>query len=234
MTALVAAGVTVFLAGPRLARARLAISVGLVLLLGVSTWMRAAVYRNEGALWADTVARNPGSSMACNSLGRVLANKPDRNSRGIRRSQTSLMQRAVELDEQNPRSARKPGHSAGRDGRLGRCGVAFSQGDRAAPKIRQGPTTTWGASTWTRGEFHKAAVHIKAALRVAPTFTMARIELARLYKQVGKPRVAQAHLNKILDAKPNSFAAHNNLGKLLLERGAVGRGDRAFSGSRAG
>jgi tetratricopeptide (TPR) repeat protein len=59
------------------AQAGIALSVVLLGLLGVSTYLRAAVYTNEETLWTDSVQKNPNAWMAYNNLGNALGNRQD-------------------------------------------------------------------------------------------------------------------------------------------------------------
>ena len=50
-----------------------AVSVAIVMILGVLTWNRTGVYANAETLFRDTIARNPGAWMAYQNLGTELA-----------------------------------------------------------------------------------------------------------------------------------------------------------------
>ena len=58
------------MAGRRLMR--IAVTAGLVLILGIWSWERAWVFQDEEALWTDTLAKNPSSWVARNGLGYFL------------------------------------------------------------------------------------------------------------------------------------------------------------------
>lgn len=45
--------------------------------LGVLTWRQGFIYKDDEALWRDTMAKNPSSAMAYNNLGTILKKKGD-------------------------------------------------------------------------------------------------------------------------------------------------------------
>jgi len=53
----------------------LAVAAALIAGLGLMTWKRSGVYADRGKLWDDTIAKNPGSSMAWNGRGMFNSTK---------------------------------------------------------------------------------------------------------------------------------------------------------------
>ncbi len=56
--------------------AHLAIAGCVLILLGTLTWRQSDMYRDDEALYRDTLARNPSSWLAHNNLGSLLMSKP--------------------------------------------------------------------------------------------------------------------------------------------------------------
>src|SRR5207237_8459925 len=70
-----AAGLTVALDSitPAKRILRPAISIALILILGLLTWRQSHVYRDIETLWRTTIARNPDCWMAYSNLGSFLS-----------------------------------------------------------------------------------------------------------------------------------------------------------------
>ena len=49
-----------------------------LVMLGISSWQRSAVYENSETLWADTLAKNPDCGVANENLGMVFWIKDER------------------------------------------------------------------------------------------------------------------------------------------------------------
>ncbi len=69
LIALVSAGVAIAL---RNASIQIAVTAPLLVFLGVLSWRHAEAFRNNEALWRDTIAKNPDCWVAYNNLGTLL------------------------------------------------------------------------------------------------------------------------------------------------------------------
>ena len=56
---------------------RYALPAIILCVLGVLTWRQGFIYKDNEALWRDTMAKNPSSAMACNNLGTILKKRGD-------------------------------------------------------------------------------------------------------------------------------------------------------------
>ncbi len=75
-------------------RQKIWISVVLILALGLLTWQRNTIWRNEELLWQDTVRKSPRKPRPYANLGAVLANRKDYD------QAKEFFQKAVALDPQ--------------------------------------------------------------------------------------------------------------------------------------
>ncbi|MDW8308486.1 MAG: tetratricopeptide repeat protein [Verrucomicrobiales bacterium] len=184
-----------------------AASALLVGALAVLCFQRARVYASDEALWADTLAKNPGSWLAHNNLGCIRAEQ-NRLVDAARHFESSL--------RLNPRNSKALVNLAR---------VRLVQGDAAsaesllkqAVELRPNDADAHahlGRLRLTHGRPAEAEPHLRRALELRPDMTT-RLELARACHALGRTGEAMSLYREALRRDSNQLEAMNNLAWLL-------------------
>jgi tetratricopeptide (TPR) repeat protein len=234
-------------AGGGLVRSRAGRMVATVVVLaglGVLSWRRASVFRDDETLWRDTLARNPSAFIAHNNLGLILsaagqheqAEKHFREALAIKpdylEAHTSLGSVLIELGryaeaEQELRMALrlKPDYSKAhyalgklcyRSNRWELAKQHYGQAIRFEPGLAAAHYDL-GCLWQQQGQRDLAAACYNNALRIQPDYVDARNNLANLLASQGKLSEAIEQYQRALTVAPNSGLLHYNLGLRLME-----------------
>ena len=183
-----------------------ALSAAVVVVLGVLTWSRSAVYTSVETLFADTIARNPAAWMAYQNLGTVLAAE-DRLPEAIEAYQGALRAR--------------PDYPAARDNlvlahmRLGDTLAARS--DQSQRAIEHYEAVLQLEPGHFRAHYNlgtllmdvpnrqgEAIAHFEKALAIQPASVEAHVNLGIALADIpSRTREAIAHLDTALTARPD-------------------------------
>jgi protein O-mannosyl-transferase len=195
-----------------------AISMVLLVTLGILSWKQSGMYRDAQTLYRITINKNPDSWMAHNNLGLLLANngRPD--------EAMVHFQKALELNL----------NYAEAHNNLGLLLTDMKRRDEAmahfqkALEINQnygGAHFNFAILLATMGQSDEAMDHYQRALQINPHHSKTHNNLGLLLASMGKPDEAIAHYKKALEINPASAEIHYNLGLLLAN---VGRDDEAM------
>jgi tetratricopeptide (TPR) repeat protein len=206
-----AAPVALAVAGSFLALGRRALA-GLAIIavaLGVVSSRRNGDYRNELAIWTDTVAKAPTNARARNNLGDALqrAGKPlealAQFQAGLRYEPTSAEAYynigAIYLDLGRPADAIAP------------CEAAI----RLKPKFAL-PYNNLGTALLQTGRLAEGVAQLQTALRLKPDIPEAHSNLARAFNELGDPAKAIEHGRRALQLRPDMALAHFHLANAYL------------------
>jgi tetratricopeptide (TPR) repeat protein len=181
--------------------------------LGGLTWSQTHIYRDSETLYRATLLRNPGSWMAHNNLGSILA-KSGRTTEAIAEFEAALQIRPDDAEAHN------------------NLGNALEQiPDRLPEAIAHLQAALRGHSDAAPihnnlgsvlakipGRLPEAIAEYEAALRINPDFVYAHNNLANALMQVpGRLPDAVAHLQAALRLAPDLAELHNNLGNALAK-----------------
>jgi tetratricopeptide (TPR) repeat protein len=210
------------------------------------TWQRNQIYRDELALWTDTVARRPGNARAHYNLAETLAraqrvdeaiaqyqaalerdpNYPEAyNNLGVLLRQTNrpadalaCFERASRIDPGDPISRYNYADALARAGRLDEAVAQF----RAALDLRPDHLETlndFGGVLLALNRPPEAIALFERALRVRPGFADAHGNLGLALLQSGRTAEAAEQFTAVLRTLPRDASAHSNLGYLALQAG---------------
>ena len=183
----------------------------LVAALAILTWKQTHIYRDQEALWSDTVAKDPQSWIGHHNLGMVLLEQ-------------GKFEDAVRHFSRTARI--KPSEASNAEVHIG---VAFDgRGqpekaiDRFTEALRLNPNnasaySSLGIVLFRQGEIDRAIHHFKEALRVNPGYAPAHNNLGIALAQRGDTGQAVFHYSEAVKLKPAFAKAHYNLGNILTE-----------------
>jgi tetratricopeptide (TPR) repeat protein len=194
------------------------LGLGLLAVLGGLTWRQSRMYREAEPLYRTTIAKNPGSWLAHNNLGAVLA-------------YTGRLEEAVGQYEEALRLNSGVSLLHNNYGfvlfRLGRVPEAIHQYEEA---LRLRPDDfevrgRLGDALFQQDRAREAVICYEAALRLKPDDAVVQNNLGNALLKLGRVPEAFTHLQAAVHTDPAYASARTNLGNALME---LGRTDEAF------
>jgi len=185
----------------------------LVAVLGVHTWQQAATYKDEGALWARALERNPESWTAHNNLAAFLLRG------GAARAEEALehAREAARLKLDHAPAYYNIGRALLLLGRPEDAEAALRRAVAIWPKYADARLALAGALT-QQGKLADAAEEYAKLLEAEPDFPAAPAvhnNLARILASEGKSSEAIAHYRAALAGRPDSPRILDNLAWVL-------------------
>jgi hypothetical protein len=155
-------------------------ALALVATLTTVTHVRNEVWRDELALWSDSVAKAPGSARAQNNLGLALeaADRPADAERAYRA--------AIAIEPAHVFARVNLGRIYGRSRRLDDAFRVLTEADSLSPGdplVLNNLATVW----WTRGDTARAAALYQRALEADPDAPYPAANLARMRRGLPAP-----------------------------------------------
>jgi Flp pilus assembly protein TadD len=138
-----------------------ALCAGLLLVLGILTWRQCEIYSDEETLWRTTVARNPGSWMAENNLGLILARK------GERQAAIGLFRKSLEINPGNAKAVNNLANTLALNGEVTEAIAEFRHALAINPRDADAHSNL-GNVLARRGEVAEALGHFRQALELRP------------------------------------------------------------------
>ncbi|MGD0650694.1 MAG: tetratricopeptide repeat protein [Verrucomicrobiia bacterium] len=228
---------------------RCALSLLLLLVLGVSTWRQAHAYQDPETLWRDTLTKNPSSWIAHCNLGAVLERlgklseakehfeqalriEPDcaeaHYNLGISLARAGRLEDAIRHYEQAlrlinsdyPKTYNNLGNALLKLGKLSEAKERFEQALRIRPDYAEAHNNL-GIVLARLGRVQEAIGHYEQALRIKPDYAEVHFNLGNALSLVGKPEEVVGQYEQALRIKPDIAEAHCNLGIVLARLGRV-------------
>jgi tetratricopeptide (TPR) repeat protein len=197
------------------ARARLA-KVGaaaVVLALGIAAYARNSVWRDEGVLWMDVLAKSPNKARAHNNAGNLFFLPRGRIEEAISHYQTALRLRPGYADAHS-----NLGIAYERQGRLDDAAREYEMAIRFA-------SDQWAAHNnlagiyLKRGRAEDAVREILAYLQLAPGSEAGFFNLGLAYEALGRKDDAIAAFLRVVAINPRHAKTHASLANLYLKQG---------------
>ncbi len=220
----------------------------LILLLATASWQRNQVWRDEVALWQDTVEKSPNKPRPHYNLGKALL------SAGQTEPAISSINRALQLDPDNVEAHNNLGAAFDRKGlteqaiaefhialqlqpkyalartNLGIALEKLGQSEEAAQQYRLAARDNpvyfparfnLGTALFSQGLVEDAISEYQTAVRLDPGHAEARMNLAVAYDAAGKLELAVAAYHQALLLNPDNAQIYNNLGVILQKQGRL-------------
>jgi protein O-mannosyl-transferase len=180
--------------------------------LGALTWRQTDMYRDPETLYRATLLRNPGSWMAHNNLGSILARTSDGAPEAVAEFEAALRLRPNYAEAHNNLGnllAEMPG-------RLPEAIEHFQAALRGHWEAASIHNNLGAAFAKLPGRMPDAIAEYEAALRIDPNFVYAHNNLANALMQM-PDRLPEAidHLRTALRLAPDVAELHNNLANAL-------------------
>ncbi len=207
-------------AGAALAQARLPASpygagaaAGCILaLLAFLTARQARLYEDSEVFYRGILRANPGSWLAHDNLGVVLAGK------GRWDEASAHYREAIRLKPDYPESYNDFGNVLARAGRWDEAAAQYAQALRVRPSFAAAEKN-WGVAMNDAGRYREAETHFRQALRLQPAYADAHYGLANALANSGRLAEAVAEFRATLRLEPQLPQAHANLGLAYAEQG---------------
>ena len=217
-----------------------------VLVLGALSVHQMPVYKDESALWAHTLNRNPQAWIAHHNLGNILrlAGQTDKSLKhlktavGLRPGNPDIRchlaaaylqggspvkaeeqaRKALELEPDNLWALDALGMALADQGKTSAANDVFEQALVLVPDALV-IHDHYGAHLMRSGDDQGAKKHLEAALRIAPDLAPVHANYGRLLEKMGKIDEAIASLRHSLALGPQSATTYESLGHLLARKG---------------
>ncbi|HVW21786.1 MAG TPA: tetratricopeptide repeat protein [Opitutaceae bacterium] len=185
----------------RAADAAAALVAGALLAL---TWRQCLLYRDSGRLFTDVLSRNPGSAMAHNNLGVVIAERRDLS------GALAQFQEALRLEPGYAEAERNLGLTLARQGRPADALPHYRAALRLRPNYPDAEDDL-GNALLALERPAEAAGHFERSLRLNPDNPEAEGNLGVALAQQGRSAQAIAHLEAAVRLDPGNAALRQNL-----------------------
>jgi tetratricopeptide (TPR) repeat protein len=187
---------------------------GLLLLLALLSWQRAAVFESGETLWSDTLAKDPDNWSAHNNLGNAFfkAGRMDE-------AQTEF-RRTLQIYPDAKEARYNLGRVLLEKGQIDDAIVALQNDIQAAPADDRAHTSL-GLAFAQKGRMDEAISQYQQALQINPNSSSAHDNLGVALFRQGHREQAISHLQRALEIEPGSDEAHNNLANAFLMSGRL-------------
>lgn len=199
----------------------LALNMGLWVWIGLyasGTISRNPDWKNDYALWTDTVRKSPDGAIPHNELGNAYASK------GATDKAMEHYRMALILKPHNAEAHNNLGLAYSSKGDTDRAIEYYQEALRLRPGSASAHNNL-GLVYSSKGDIDTAIEHFQEALRLHPTSPGIHNNLGNVYESKGWTDRAFQHYQKALELDPDYADAHVNLGTFY---GATGQIDKAI------
>jgi tetratricopeptide (TPR) repeat protein len=207
---------------------RSSICVGLLIVLGMTSWQRTWVYESPETLWTDTLAKNPDSWIGHSNLGEALLKK------GKLDEAILEYQKALEIKPKDAEAHRDLGNVFLKKGKLDEAVLEYQKALEIKPNFLGAHSNLAGA-LFQKGQMNEAVEQLQEALELRPekgAEAAVRYNLGNVLSQKGQLNEALAQYQKSVEINPDYAEARNGLGVALAKKGqmyeAIGQFEEAL------
>jgi tetratricopeptide (TPR) repeat protein len=198
----------------RLKKVEGSIGLAVLLMLGLSTWQQAYIYRDSETLWMDTLRKNPQSWMAYNNLGIIVTKQGNLN------EGTEYFKKALAINPAHLEGYNNLGATYTKQGRLTEAIPVYEQALAIKPNYPK-TLNNLGIVYAKEGKLDSAITTYRRALSISPRYIEAQYNLGNAYLKKGSYEDAIAAYQEVLSIKPLHAEALVNLGAAYLNSNSV-------------
>jgi Flp pilus assembly protein TadD len=170
---------------------------GLLLTLGAATWNQCRMYADAETLWRATIARNPASALAHNSLGVLLLERGE-----LDQAETEF-ERTVKIQADNPEPLNNLGAIRLRQGRLEDALAFFRRAVKVKPDYA-GSYYNLGIVLAQLGRLNEAITNFQKTLELYPPYVEAQEHWGSALYQQGRFAEALTHYRAAMELQPGN------------------------------
>jgi tetratricopeptide (TPR) repeat protein len=193
---------------------RPALSAGVLLLLGMLSWQRAWVYRDQETLWNDTLAKNPNCEFGYGILGAI------RFVEGRDPVALADFQRAIQLNPNYAEAHNNLGTLLLQEGHVDEAIDQYQKALQISSNFFEA-YKNMGLAFTQKGQIDEAISAYQKALAINPNYVVAHDNLGALFYQKGQLDDAIGEYQKVVEINPSDVEAHTNLGALFYQKGQI-------------
>ena len=214
--ALAAGGITTALRflGKQKSFLKPALCGALLLTLGVLTWRQSGMYADLETLWRTTIARNPNSYLAHESLSGVLLRK------GQVEEALAHLRKALALHPDYAEAHYNFGVALDLKGQVDEAMAQFQKALEIQPDYLKA-CNNLGNGFLEKGQVDEAIIQFRKALKIQPDNPKVCNNLGMALAQKGSADEAIIQFRKVLEIQPNDVEAHYNIGVVLAQKGRL-------------
>jgi tetratricopeptide (TPR) repeat protein len=190
------------------------LGAGLLLLLGVLSGQRAALFENEETLWTDTLAWNPNCWIGHYNLGIVYFQK------GQGDKAIEHYRKALEINPDYAEAYTNLGNALSQDGHVDDAIVQYQKALDISPNDAKAHNDL-GVAFYRKGQLNDAAAQYKKSLEINSEDPSTYDNLGVVYSLQGQPDEAVAQYQKALEVDPDNVETLYNLGVVLAQKGDI-------------
>jgi tetratricopeptide (TPR) repeat protein len=188
-----------------------AVTVILLLTLGMLSWKQSRMYSDAETLYRTTIRKNPDCWMAHNNLGIVLA-KMGRTDEAM-----AHYRKALELNPNYAEPHNNLGLLLSDKGRTDEAMAHYRKAVEINPNYAE-THYNLGILLVNTGRTNEALAHLLRALELNPNLAEAHNYLGVLFAQCGRTDEALGHFQKALEINPDAVDALQNLAFALVQK----------------
>ncbi|MEO5357655.1 MAG: tetratricopeptide repeat protein [Nitrospirae bacterium YQR-1] len=197
------------------------LSLGIAIILCVSTYRNNSNWQNETTLWEDNIKKAPQHPMPYNFLANAYFNKTRYND-AIR-----VLKQAVTLDRYDYQSLNLLGYTYEHLGELKEAITSYEHAIRINPFFAP-PYINLGNIYASQGLLNDALKMYETAVKLKPDLAQTYNNMGNIYLKQGFSEKALENYKMAIAINPAFAAAHNNLGVLYLNQGLTGEAAGEF------
>ena len=186
----------------------------LLVLMGVLTWQRNALWQDDLTLWQDAVGKAPDMFRAQSNLG--LAHYERGELEGARLA----FGRALELNPHYGKTWSNLGLVYEEQGEFAQAEAAYVQALDLHPGLA-GTHNNLGRLQFKAGKFTAARTNLERALSLDAFYAAAQVNMGLLHQHNGRWDAALQAYKKALELDSDYAPAYNNLGLAYAEQGRL-------------
>jgi tetratricopeptide (TPR) repeat protein len=191
-----------------------ALCAGLLLILGMASWQRVWVYKSQGTLWSDTLAKNPNSWVGHNNLGVAILE------RGQTDEAVEEFQKALEINPNYMDAHNDLGMALAQRGQLDEAIAEYRKALEINP-IHAAGHYNLGSAFFQKGQLDEAIAQYQMALEINPIYAEAHNNLGNALIKRGQLDDAMEQYQMAAKINPKIAEVHANLGLAFLRKGQL-------------